>query len=311
MLRSALANAVTVIMALTYVLAALSAQARDIRITAPTPAVVLPTFDREDAVLPTNPPFTLQESTFLADVLSFDPLELTATQPAPTLHLPSLGISHGLNVHRSDDSDGSSTVSVKQPLPTGKVETVVGADLNPASTDFGYGPAQPFPVAVEDNGSGSAWASIGIPNLASLNARVDPGNAQGQLGTTFQHLIPLCNKMSVTLSDTYTVTENLNQPGSSLGSFDGQTPATDAGALTYSSTPMQVWGNAKSVQLAIKSTGTTLSASLTRASDDPVLHNCISADQKLFGPLHVTTALNNIGDPSPSHSITAHLQLNW
>jgi hypothetical protein len=75
--------------------------------------------------------------------------------------------------------------------------------------------------------------------------------------------------------------------------------------------PSQVWGNEKSVRLNIQPTGTTLAAGITTASHDPVTHNTISADQKLFGSLHVTTAVSDIGQPVTNKSTTAGFKLNW
>ena len=61
----------------------------------------------------------------------------------------------------------------------------------------------------------------------------------------------------------------------------------------------------------ILSTGTTLGAGITTASNDPVTHNTLSADQKLYGPLHVTTAVTDLGQPTASKSISARFKLNW
>ena len=61
----------------------------------------------------------------------------------------------------------------------------------------------------------------------------------------------------------------------------------------------------------ISPTGTTLAAGITTASNDPVTHNTLSADQKLFGPLHVTTAVSDIGEPTSKKSITAGFKLTW
>ena len=74
---------------------------------------------------------------------------------------------------------------------------------------------------------------------------------------------------------------------------------------------MQVFDTSKSVKLNIAPTGTTFGAGMTTASNDPVTHNTLSADQKLFGPLHVTTAVTDVGQPSESKSITAGFKLNW
>jgi hypothetical protein len=41
------------------------------------------------------------------------------------------------------------------------------------------------------------------------------------------------------------------------------------------------------------------------------MHDTLSADQKLFGPLHVTTAVSDIGQPVTNKSVTAGFKLNW
>ena len=73
----------------------------------------------------------------------------------------------------------------------------------------------------------------------------------------------------------------------------------------------EVYGNEKSVKFNIQPTGTTLAAGFTSTSNDPVTHNTLSADQKIFGPLHVTTAVTDIGEPTSRKSITAGFRLNW
>ena len=67
--------------------------------------------------------------------------------------------------------------------------------------------------------------------------------------------------------------------------------------LPPSGTPaaQQVFGNEKAVKFNILPTGTTLGAGFANASNDPVTHNTFSADQKLYGPLHVTTAVTDVG----------------
>ena len=59
----------------------------------------------------------------------------------------------------------------------------------PADRRLPAGPAV-LPFAREQS-SGAAWASVGVPNLAIVDARVDPSNDQGKLGTTFKHSIPV------------------------------------------------------------------------------------------------------------------------
>ncbi|MGB8747649.1 MAG: hypothetical protein WCD54_17005 [Pseudolabrys sp.] len=47
------------------------------------------------------------------------------------------------------------------------------------------------------------------------------------------------------------------------------------------------------------------------ASNDPVTHNTLSAEQKLYGPLQVTTAVTDFGQTSSSKSISAGFKLHW
>ena len=75
--------------------------------------------------------------------------------------------------------------------------------------------------------------------------------------------------------------------------------------------PQPVWSNERGVKFDILPTGTTLAANLVSASNDPVTHNTLSAEQKLFGPLHVTTAVSDLGEATVNKSITAGFKLNW
>ena len=49
----------------------------------------------------------------------------------------------------------------------------------------------------------------------------------------------------------------------------------------------KIWGSQKAVKFDILPTGTTFGAGLATASNDPVTHNTLSAEQKLYGPLHL------------------------
>ena len=73
----------------------------------------------------------------------------------------------------------------------------------------------------------------------------------------------------------------------------------------------QVFGNEKAVKFNILPTGTTLGAGVATASNDPATHNTFSAEQKLYGPLHVTTAVTDLGQTTSSKSITAGFKLHW
>jgi hypothetical protein len=246
-------------------------------------------------------PVTPEDSALLANALVFDPAVL-ATAPKKPLRLPGYRNS-GYDITRTQKVDGSTTVVVKQPLQT-EWSNSVGADLAPSR------PATyPLPLPTEHNNglpAGAAWASVGVPNLASVDARVDPANEQGKVGTTLKHSIPFGSRFAVTVQDTYSVTEMLGQPSPGPSDLPLMTLPAPGGPPTQ-----QVFGNEKAVKFNILPTGTTLGAGFTTASNDPVTHNTLSAEQKLYGPLHVTTAVTDLGQSSSNKSITAGFRLNW
>ena len=251
-------------------------------------------------------PLTPEESALLGNALLFDPANLGDSKPAKPLRLPGLNDPNKFDVSHSGKPDGSKTLVLKQPLAT-EWDAKFGADLNLAATaSDGYRPGKLLPAAGADQDSGAAWASVGVPNLASVDARVDPNSDQGKLGTTFKHSIPFGGNYAVTLQNTYSVTETFSQPATP--SSDVPLMAVPAG--TAPPTP-QIWGNQKAVKFDVLATGTTFGAGVATASNDPVTHNTFSADQKLYGPLHVTTSVTDFGQSTTSKSITAGLKLNW
>ena len=158
----------------------------------------------------------------------------------------------------------------------------------------------------EMSNTGAAWASVGVANIASVDARVDPSSEQGKLGTTLKQSIPLGRRFAVTVQDTYSVTENLSQPSTAPADMPLM-------ALPPAATPAapQVFGNERAVKFNILPTGTTLGAGVTTASNDPVTHNTVSAEQKLYGPLQVTTAVTDFGQATINKKISAGFKLHW
>jgi hypothetical protein len=247
------------------------------------------------------------ENTLLDNALTYDPNTQTSAAPVKSLRMPSLYNRQGPDIKRTDRLDGSSSVVMKQPLPI-DWDAKVGADLGRApSAQDGYRSNNPFPGSRDDRYSGAAWASVGVvPNLATLDARVDPGNEQGKLGTTFKRSMPLGDKFSVTLQNSYSVTETFS--ASSAAATDIPLMATPA--ITSIPTP-QVWGSEKAAKFDILPTGTTFGAGVVTSSTDPATHHTLSAEQKLYGPLHVTTAVTDVGQTTSSKSISAGFKLNW
>jgi hypothetical protein len=264
----------------------------------------LPAFGQEpdpagNALLVPEAPLTSEESAILANALVFDPAALATPQKKP-LRLPGT-FNNGFDVTRTEKPDGSSTVVVKQPLQT-EWSNSVGADLGPST-----GSAFDRPLSTtRDTSPGVAWASVGVPRIGSVDARVDPSNEQGKLGATVKQSIQFGGQFAVTLQDTYSVTETLSQPYTGPGDM----PLMALPPAPAAATP-QIFGNERAVKFNILPTGTTLGAGLTTVSNDPLTHNTFSAEQKLYGPLQVTTAVSDFGQPTSNKSITAGLKLHW
>ena len=272
-------------------------------VLAAVPACAQEPTQTDSTALAPESPLTPAESAIIANALVFDPAAL-ATPPKKPLRLPGMS-DKGLEIIRTEKLDGSSTVVVKQPLQT-EWSNSVGADLGPSRTGASSTFDRPLPTARDSSGSGAAWASLGVPNIGSVDARVDPYNEKGKVGTTLKQSIPFGGRFAVTVQDTYSVTETLSSP--SVGPND-----MPLMALPPASTPMapQVFGNERAVKFNILPTGTTVGAGVTTASNDPVTHNTFSAEQKLYGPLQVTTAVTDFGQTTSSKSITAGFKLHW
>lgn len=242
--------------------------------------------------LPPERPLTDGERALLGRALNIDPAQLSLTAPEPTLRQRDATASNRVNVSQSEQPDGASTTVVTKSLST-DWNAKIGADLNLAApAPVSYQPDRPMPGSAVPHNSGAAWASVGIvPDLATVDARVDPGSDQGRIGTTFRRSLPIGDKVSVTVHDSYAVSDTLGEANSTAAA-----PA---------------WTSDRGVKVNVRPTGTTLSAALTSASSDPTTHHVLSAEQQIYGPLHVTTTVTDPGESYSNQSISAGLKLNW
>lgn len=249
-----------------------------------------------------------EDSALIGNALIFDPAGLASNTPVKRFHRSTPHDVKWLDVARTDRPDGTSTVVVKKPLAT-EWDAKVGADLSPAanSAPNEFNADNPLRVTRDSAGSGAAWASLNVPYFATVDARVDPTNDQGRIGTTFKQSMPVGNKFSVTLQSGYSVTETFGQPQTAPSDI----PLIAAPAGNPADPAPRVWGNENIAKFDILPTGTTLAAGLSSTSTDPVTHNTLSAEQKLYGPLHVTTAVTDVGQSSENKSISARVKLNW
>ena len=251
-----------------------------------------------------TPAPTAEDNASIDKALAVDPASYL-NMPARPLRLPALAAGKGLDLSRTDRPDGSGTVVVKKPLAS-EWDANVGADLGyAADTPYGYDPRNP--LRATRNAGGAAWASVGLPNFASIDARVDPNNEQGRIGTTFKRSLPVGDKFSVSVQSRYSVTESLGQPQPTASDIPLRiAPPSDPAAPVP-----RVWGNENIAKFNILPTGTTLGAGLSSTSTDPVTHNTLSAEQKIYGPLGVTTAVTDVGRVNENKSVTARFKLTW
>lgn len=283
-------------------LAAATAQAQDVRITAPAPGV--PDVEAQ--------PLTPQESELLGQALLFDPGSLTGSKPARSLSRHALS-APALDVKGTDKPDGSSAVVIKQPLSidAAAIDSSVGADVTTAAQpSIIYQPRGPLPgTGAADAGSAAAWATVGVANLASVEARLDPTADRSKIGGRLSQSLPVGRDVAVTIEDSYSMTEIFNPAMAAPPTVATLAAAPPpAGAAPG---PVQVFDNSRSVKFNVLPTGTTFGAGWTSASNDPVTHHTLSAEQTLFGPLHVTTSVTDAGQPTENKSITAGFKLDW
>ncbi len=253
-----------------------------------------------DAAVPSVQPGAAEGDPQFWSKLNLDPAQFDApSKPVPAPH--SLFENKNVGVARTDNPDGTVSVSINKSLAT-PWDAKVGSDLGyrdarPSDED----PTRPLPGASGTDQSRAVWANVAVPDLGSVNTRIDSSADQRRYGTSIARSVPLGARLSVTAQDSYSVTESYGTPGAS---------AMPLMSAPVNATP-QLWGNNREVKLNVLPTGTTFGAGWSNVTGDPVTHNTFSADQKLYGALHVTTSVSDPGQPTASKSVTAGFKMNW
>ena len=195
--------------------------------------------------------------------------------------------------NRVDNPDGSASYSVNKSLAA-PWDAKIGADISTATPlPDSYDPRQ-LPSALPSNaGSGSAWANVAVPHLATVEVRAEPANDYDKFGTRFERSVPLGKSLSVTAQSSLGVTEM--RPSS--------VPSADAATRLFSTD--------NSLQLNVLATGTSLVAGTSTVTGDPVTHSRFSAGQKIYGPLSVTGTVNDPGESTSNMSLTAGMNFTW
>lgn len=237
-------------------------------------------------------------------VLDVDAAALASMSARAAAPLASGAQSGATQWNRTERRDGSAAITAKRQLPT-VWDTRVGVDLNVAP--------QPSPIETperllaatsSDRSDGAAWASTTAPALnfpigwdkASIDARLDPAQEQGKLGSRVSKSVPLNEQLSVTMESGFAITHLRTQPLPS--ELSGGHAAT-------------IYDTERLAKLNIRGTGTTLAAGMKKSTADDIWLNSLSAEQKLPGGLSITGTISETREGDTSKSLTAGFKRTW
>lgn len=253
-------------------------------------------------------PLSAEERDALTQALLFDPHNPGAISRTLRARTPADVKSSGFEVSRTKHADGVSTVVFNKPIapPAGDWKAKVGADLGIApDTQTGFSPDNPLRVQRDASSANAAWASVDVREFATVDARVNPASEQGMLATTFKRSVPIGSDLSMTLQSRTSMTEIFGHGAATSDIPLMALPASDGTTTT------RVWGQENSARLNILATGTTFGAGVSSSSTDTVTHNMLSAEQKLYGPLSVSTAITDAGRSWENKSVSARARFSW
>jgi hypothetical protein len=194
---------------------------------------------------------------------------------------------------RNQLPDGSANLTVGRRLET-EWDAKVGFDakLAPelASPSLSDSLLQP---TVPGRSTGVVWGTVTGPSVApmlfdktAVDARLEPGEDKGQVSATLSRTLPL-GDASITVQDKYSVTQTLQGGGATILESD------------------------RSLRFKWSPTSTTLSAGVVTSTVDGQWYNRLSAEQKVVGPLSVTTTVTDPGGTAASKSIAAGFKHTW
>jgi hypothetical protein len=200
-----------------------------------------------------------------------------------------------------DTANGAAALSVRQSMIP-FWDTRVGADITvarqqPASAAEAL---QQKITSGEQQSSGAAWAAMTAPGAGSvwdstaIEARVDPAQDSGKLGTSLSKSVTLDERTSLTLQNG----ANLTQHG--IAAIPGIT-----GHQARDTTMDQ------SAKLSIADTGTSFIAGQTLSSTDDKWLRRIGAEQKLFGGVSVSGSIGETPQGAPNRSFGAGFKHSW
>ncbi|MDP1866213.1 MAG: hypothetical protein Q8L13_07715 [Bradyrhizobium sp.] len=224
--------------------------------------------------------------------------------PAAKARAPKASDGSDTSWKSTSKANGAADVSVKQSLSP-FWDTRIGADMTVVGQSQALTSAdllrQKFsPDSPPSQSSGTAWAAITAPGIGSIwdktaiEARVDPAQEQGKLGTSLSKSLPLGGQTSLTLQNGY----NIVQPG--IVPLPG-----------IAAQPTRTYQTEQSARLSLADTGTSFIAGQSLSSTEDKWLRRIGAEQKLFGGVTVNGAIGETALGIPTGRLSASFRRSW
>ena len=231
------------------------------------------------------------------------------TDSAPLLNKPLKpgktpnAITNDMSWKRDDKPDGSSALTVKQPIVP-FWDTRIGADMSVVTQTPTTSSEVVQQKLAHDNqiaqSSGSAWAAMTAPGFGflwdktSIEARMDPSQDQRKFGTSLEKTLPLAGDTALTLQNGYRVTQQ------SLTPFAG--PA-DRATRNYELD--------QSAKFSLNTTGTSFIAGQTLSTAEEKWLRKVGAEQKILGGVNVTGTIAQTPEGVVDRSLKAGYKYSW
>jgi hypothetical protein len=262
------------------------------------PEATDPPAAEDEAAAPTSEQVDIANLDIDWSLLDVDASTLMMAHPVK-LHPISPAEASGAMTWSEQDKAYGSAVSVKKPVSP-FLDTQVGADMTVVR--------QPATLAEllaekatnggsEPQSSGTAWASVSAPGVGSIwdkttvEARIDPSQDQGKLGTSLSKSLTLSQQYSLSLQNGYSMTQGFAPlPGS-------------AGRTSY--------GTEQSAKLGITDTGTSFSAGQTLSTADDKWLRKIGAEQKIVGGFNISGSIAETPLGIANKSVSAGFRQSW
>ncbi len=204
---------------------------------------------------------------------------------------------------RDDKPDGSSALTVKQPIVP-FWDTRIGTDMSVVTQTPTTSSEVLAQKMAHDNqlaqSSGSAWAAMTAPGLGflwdktSIEARMDPSQDQSKFGTSLEKTLPLAGDTALTLQNGYRVTHQ------SLTPFAG--PAER---------PTRSYEVDQSAKFSLNTTGTSFIAGQTLSTAEEKWLRKVGAEQKILGGISVTGTIAQTPEGVADRSLKAGYKYSW